>query len=785
MSFVLEKNKFIILDGAMGTMLQGLNLDPDIRPEVHNIINSNEIIEIHKKYINAGSDIVYTNTFGANRFKLEGSGYTTEDIVSAGVKNAKLAAHGTCALVALDIGPLGEMMEPSGPLKFEEAYEAFKEIVLCGSKSGADLIVIETMTDLYELKAAILACKENSNIPIITTMTFEPNGRTFTGVSPACFAVLAERLGVYALGVNCSLGPIELYPIVEEISKYTNIPLVVKANAGLPDPVTGKYSLTKDIFASAMKKLATLGVKVFGGCCGTNPDYIVGLVDALDGINYSTNNNIPFSFVSSATKSLLLDDINVVGERINPTGKKEIQNSLISKDLSYILKEAALQVESGAAILDINAGFPEVDEVEMLPLVIKEVQSITDCPIQIDSSNYKALEAALRAYNGCPIINSVNGTEESMSAVLPLAVKYGASLVVLTLDEEGIPKTSEKRVEIAEKVINRAAEYGIGAERLFIDALTLTASAEQGAVKETLDAMRVLKERFGVKLILGVSNISFGLPNRDLLNRTFMNMALENGLDLPIIDPLKKEMMYTIDAFRVLRGLDIDSRQYIQNHTGYSAESKIQISTDEDIFSSISKGLKSETESLTLELLNDHTEMEIIENFLIPALDKVGEEYETGKIYLPQLIRSANASQVAFDLLKKRLAESSEDKISKGKILIATVKGDIHDIGKNIVKVILENYGYDIIDLGRDVDPESIVDGVLREKIELVGLSALMTTSLDSMKNTIAMVKKASPKTKVMVGGAVLTKEYAIKIGAEFYAVDARASVEIARSVFK
>ena len=781
---MLERNNFIILDGAMGTMLQGMNLDPNIRPEVHNIINSKEVIEIHTKYVNAGSDIIYTNTFGANRFKLDGSGYSTSEVVSAAVKNAKFAVNGTDAKVALDIGPLGEMMEPSGPLKFEAAYDAFKEIVLSGSESGADLIVIETMTDLYELKAAILASKENSTLPIITTMTFEPNGRTFTGVSPACFAVLADRLGVGALGVNCSLGPVELFPIVEELSKYTNLPLVVKANAGLPNPVTGKYDLTKEVFASAMKKLVSLGVKVFGGCCGTNPDYIVDLKNTLSGESYSANTNSEFSFVSSATKSVFIEDITVVGERINPTGKKEIQNSLISKDISYIQKEAALQVESGAVILDVNAGFPGVDETEMLPVVIKEVQSITDCPLQIDSSNYNALEAALRAYNGCPIINSVNGTEESMEAVLPLAVEYGASLVVLTLDEKGIPKTGSDRVKIAEKVIKRAAEYGIGTERLFIDALTLTASAEQGAVKETLTAMRTLKEKYNVKLTLGVSNISFGLPNRDLLNRTFMNMALENGLDLPIIDPLKSDMMDTIDAFRVLKGLDVDSTEYIERYTGYTASNSVQASTDEDIFSSISKGLKSETEALTLKLLDEYSEMEIIENFLIPALDRVGEDYESGKIYLPQLIRSASASQVAFDLLKKRLADSSKEKISKGKILIATVKGDIHDIGKNIVKVILENYGYEIIDLGRDVDPEKIVDGVIRENIELVGLSALMTTSLDAMRSTIEQVKKASPNTKVMVGGAVLTPEYSKKIGAEYYAVDARASVEIARTVF-
>lgn len=781
---MLERNNFIILDGAMGTMLQGMNLDPNIRPEVHNIINSKEVIEIHTKYVNAGSDIIYTNTFGANRFKLDGSGYSTSEVVSAAVKNAKFAVNGTDAKVALDIGPLGEMMEPSGPLKFEVAYDAFKEIVLSGSKSGADLIVIETMTDLYELKAAILASKENSTLPIITTMTFEPNGRTFTGVSPACFAVLADRLGVGALGVNCSLGPVELFSIVEELSKYTNLPLVVKANAGLPDPVTGKYDLTKEVFASAMKKLVSLGVKVFGGCCGTNPDYIVDLKNALSGESYSANTNSEFSFVSSATRSVFIEDITVVGERINPTGKKEIQNSLISKDISYIQKEAALQVESGAVILDVNAGFPGVDETEMLPVVIKEVQSITDCPLQIDSSNYNALEAALRAYNGCPIINSVNGTEESMEAVLPLAVEYGASLVVLTLNEKGIPKTGSDRVKIAEKVIKRAAEYGIGTERLFIDALTLTASAEQGAVRETLTAMRTLKEKYNVKLTLGVSNISFGLPNRDLLNRTFMNMALENGLDLPIIDPLKSDMMDTIDAFRVLKGLDVDSTEYIERYTGYTASNSVQASTDEDIFSSISKGLKSETEALTLKLLDEYSEMEIIENFLIPALDRVGEDYESGKIYLPQLIRSASASQVAFDLLKKRLADSSKEKISKGKILIATVKGDIHDIGKNIVKVILENYGYEIIDLGRDVDPEKIVDGVIRENIELVGLSALMTTSLDAMRSTIEQVKKASPNTKVMVGGAVLTSEYSKKIGAEYYAVDARASVEIARTVF-
>lgn len=781
---MLENTKYIFLDGAMGTMIQRTHPDPSIRPEVHNIVNPNLIVNIHTEYIKSGADIIYTNTFGANKFKLVGTGYSTNEIISAAVKNARKAADGNDVKVALDIGPLGEMMEPSGPLKFEDAYEAFKEIVTAGSSAGADLIILETMTDLYELKAGILAASENSKLPIITTMTFEQNGRTFTGVSPVCFAKLADRLGVTALGVNCSLGPIELYPIVEELSKHTNKPLVVKANAGLPDPVTGEYDLKKDTFANAMKELSNLGVKFFGGCCGTDPNYIYEMKKLLKDSNYLKEEIDEVPFVSSATKAVFIDDIRIIGERINPTGKKDIQNSLKTKDINYILREAALQVENGASILDVNAGFPGVDETEILPLVIKEIQGITDCPIQIDSSNAVAMENALRVYNGCPVINSVNGTEESMNSILPLAIKYGASLVVLTLDEDGIPATVDKRVEIAEKIIKRAASYGIGAERLFIDALTLTASAEQASVFKTLEAMRIIKKRFGVKLTLGVSNISFGLPNRDLLNETFMTLALANGLDLPIIDPLKPEMLNAINAYRVLSGLDEGSTDYIRIYSEYKSDKPHQLKTKENIFSAISKGLKSETESLTYELLESNSEMDIIEKFLIPALDIVGEDYESGKIYLPQLIRSASASQVAFDVIKKRLLNANKNPISKGKILIATVKGDIHDIGKNIVKVILENYGYEIIDLGRDVDPQRIVDGVLSEDIVLVGLSALMTTSLEAMKNTIESIKEVSPETLVMVGGAVLTPDYSEKIGADFYASDARASVEIARKVF-
>lgn len=785
MNIVLEKDSFVFLDGAMGTMLHKTSLDISQRPEVFNISNPDEIIKIHKDYINAGAEIIYTNTFGANRFKLAGTGYSTEEIIKAAVNNALLAAKDRVVKVALDIGPLGEMMEPSGPLKFEAAYDAFAEIIIAGASQGADLIIFETMTDLYELKAAILAAKENSSLPIMTTMTFEANGRTFTGVSPVCFAKLADRLGVMALGVNCSLGPIELHPIVEELSKHTNLPLIVKANAGLPDPVTGEYDLTSDIFADAMSRLSDLGVKYFGGCCGTDPAYISEMKKALSDKLYILKNNMDMPFFSSSTRGVYVDDIRIVGERINPTGKPDIQNALKTKDLSYILREAALQAEKGASVLDVNTGFPGVDETEMLPKVIKEIQSITDCPIQIDSSNSLAMERALRVYNGCPIINSVNGTEKSMNEILPLAAKYGASLVVLTLDDEGIPKTAEKRVEIAEKILKRAAKLGIGADRLFVDALTLTVSAEQEAVVETLKAMRMLKEKYGVKLTLGVSNISFGLPNRDLLNSTFMTLALANGLDLPIIDPLKPDMMNAINAFRVLSGHDKGSTDFIEIYADCKNLKPEVLNTSEDIFSAISKGLKSETEALTHELLRTNSEMDIIEKYLIPALDLVGEDYEKGVIYLPQLIRSASASQVAFDILKKQMQTSDKNPISKGKILVATVKGDIHDIGKNIVKVILENYGYELIDLGRDVDPESIVEGVLSSDIELVGLSALMTTSLDAMRTTIEKIKNASPKTKVMVGGAVLTEDYSEKIGADFYAADARAGVEIARKVFK
>lgn len=787
---LLKEKDFVLLDGATGTMIQKSGVDYNEVPETLNITHPELIASFHKAYVEAGADVVYANTFGANAYKLEGCGYSVEEIVGAGVSIAKKAV-GDKALVALDIGPIGQLLEPAGALTFEQAYEYYKQLVLAGSE--ADVIVFETMTDLYELKAAVLAAKENSNKPIFTTMTFERNMRTFTGTLPSAFAVTMEHLGVDALGVNCSLGPDELEPIVSEISKHTNLPIVIKANAGLPDPNSNEYDVLPDDFAKASLSLLKYGVKVIGGCCGTNPDYIRALKEGLADKKYQPASSSIDSAVCSASAVVEINQPRIIGERINPTGKKLFKQALVDNNIDYILTQALSQTGAGAEILDVNVGHPEIDEKQMMVRVLKAIQSVCDAPLQIDSTKPDVLEAGLRAYNGRPIVNSVNGEEKSLNTVLPLVKKYGACVVGLTLDENGIPKTAEGRFEIAKRIVERAEAIGIDRKDVYIDCLTMTVSAEQSACRQTLNALHRVKTELGCKTCLGVSNISFGLPNRDLVTRTFLTMALEEGLDLPIINPNIESITGAVRAYRVLDGIDKNSMDFIasNNDTADALTAKSE-PADMDIMTAVYNGLKKEGALLTEKKLSETGDaMQIVNEMLIPALDKVGDGFEKNKIFLPQLIQSANAAQACFEVIKKHISKTSGETVSKGKIILATVKGDIHDIGKNIVKVLLDNYGYTVVDLGKDVDPQLVVDTAIEQNIKMIGLSALMTTTLKSMEETIKLVRETkqlqnpdgSSKCIVFVGGAVLTEEYAMKIGADYYCRDAKESVDTAKKI--
>lgn len=784
---LLEK-EFVLLDGGMGTMLQNAGMAMGETPELLGITNSGLLIDIHRQYINAGADIVYANTFGANRYKLEHCQKSVQEIIAAAVLNARKACEGTNAYVALDIGPIGQLLEPTGYLSFEEAYDIFKEQILAGS--GADVIVFETMTDLMEVKAGVLAAKENSNLPIICTMTFEENKRTFTGCSISSMATTLEGLGVDAVGINCSLGPKELLPVVRELSEWTTLPIVVKPNAGLPDPVTNQYNVTPEEFASCMEEMIPFGVKILGGCCGTNPDYIAALRAMLAGKKYVKNTPALLPAVCSATNTVVINQPRIIGERINPTGKKLFKEALLNNDMDYILNQAIEQVNGGADILDVNVGLPGIDERAMMVRTVKELQGITDLPLQIDTTIPEVLEAALRVYNGKPIVNSVNGEEQSLNTVLPLVKKYGAAVVGLTLDENGISKSADERFAIAKRIMERALEYGIPKRDIFIDCLTLTASAEQECVMETLGALKRVKDELGLKTVLGVSNISFGLPNRELINHNFLTMALTYGLDLPIINPNVSSMTGAVRSYKLLTAIDKDSMEYIAayNAAKQPAQSDKNVSSQNgdkqmSLASAVEAGLKSEAGKITEELLKTENAMDIINTMLIPALDKTGDEFEKGKIFLPQLILSAQAAQASFDTIKKSMKSTQESSVSKGSIVIATVKGDIHDIGKNIVKVLLENYGYHVVDLGKDVEYQAVVDAVKQYDAKLVGLSALMTTTLVSMDKTIQLIRDNHLDCKIMVGGAVLTPEYAAQIGADFYVKDAKESIDVAKRI--
>ena len=786
----LIKKDFVLLDGAMGTMLQKSGLKLGEIPETLNITNPEAIISIHKAYVEAGSEIISTNTFGANSYKMKNCGYSVTELIGAAVKNARSAARDK-ALVALDIGPIGQLLEPAGSLSFERAYEYFKEEILAGK--DADVIFFETFTDLLELKAGVLAALENCEKPVVASMTFEENARTFAGVSVACAALTLEGLGVSALGVNCSLGPDELSPIVKEFTSITSLPIFVKPNAGLPDPNSNSYNVSAEDFAESMDKITDFGtVKLVGGCCGTTPDYIRALKDVIDNKSYKKAEIKIDTAVCSATTAVEINQPRIIGERINPTGKKLFKQALINNDIDYILSQAISQVKAGADILDVNVGLPEIDEKEMMVRVIKALQAVVDVPLQIDSTKPEVLEAALRIYNGKPIINSVNGEEKSLSTVLPLVKKYGASVVGLTLDENGIPKTAEGRFEIAKRIVERAKALGIPSKDVYIDCLTLTVSAEQSACKQTLKALNRVKTELGCKTCLGVSNISFGLPNRPLINHIFLTMALEEGLDLPIINPNDELMTGSVRAYKVLSDIDKNSRDFIEAYNEVKTQAPKIASSHVSLFDAIVNGLKGEAGALTEKALESKDAMEIVNGDLIPALDKVGADFESNKIFLPQLIQSANVAQVCFEVIKKYLQKNNNAPVSKGKIILATVKGDIHDIGKNIVKVLLDNYGYTVVDLGRDVAPELIVETAIKQDIKLIGLSALMTTTLKSMEDTIALARKThelqnedgSSKVIFFVGGAVLTADYAEKIGADYYCKDAKESVDTAKKVF-
>lgn len=773
---------FIILDGAMGTMLQKRGLKAGEKPEMMAFYDEEAVCSVHKMYVESGSDIIYANTFGANRLKMADTGKSVEEVIEKNVLLAKRAAEGK-AKIALDMGPIGEMLEPNGSLTFEQAYDIFSEVARAGEKAGCDLAVIETMTDLYEVKAAVLAVKENTSLPVIATMSFEANGRTFSGCTPSACAITLTSLGAVALGINCSLGPDEIYPIAAEMRKYTTLPLVVKANAGLPDPQTGEYVIDAQAFAESMVKYAAIGVKYVGGCCGTDPGYIKKLKEKFEKLKYTKQEAAQKSVVCTPSETVVIDGVKVIGERINPTGKKVLREALKNGDMDYILKTAVAQTEAGADILDVNVGVPGIDEATVMAKCVKAIQSVTSLPLQIDSANSEAIEAGLRAYNGKAIVNSVNGEDKVLQKILPIVKKYGAAVVGLTLDEDGIPASWQDRVKIAEKILKTAAEYGIKKEDVFIDTLTLTVSTEQEKVFETLKALSYVKNEMGLNTVLGVSNISFGLPGREVVNSTFLTLAMEYGLSLPIINPNDTMMMGAIYAYNALSGKDKGCSVYTEK-MNTSVETALKTEEKETIEGAVLKGLKGECGRLCAELLKEKDELTVIDEHLIPALDKAGEKYEKGIFFLPQLLNAANAASAAFDVIKESLNKKGAVNAKKGKIILATVKGDIHDIGKNIVKVILENYGYEVIDLGKDVAPEVVVRRAKEEKVRLIGLSALMTTTLKSMEDTIKLIRAGGLDAYVMCGGAVLTEGYAKSIGADFYARDAKQSADIAKSIF-
>lgn len=800
---LFKQSNTILLDGGMGTMLQAAGLKLGARPEELNITDPALIEGIHGQYAAAGSRIVNANTFGASAHKLAGSAYTLEQVITAGIENCKHACAPYGALTALDVGPLGELLEPSGTLAFEDAVAEYARIVKAGEAAGADLIFFETYTDLYELKAALLAAKENTHLPILASMSFEAGGRTFTGCTVESFAATARGLGADAVGINCSLGPKEIFPMAKRLAEAVpgNFPVFVKPNAGLPRADGSGYDITPQLFALQMKPYRELHLFAAGGCCGTTPEFIKLLNGTFAGCTPGRPAHRMPSVLCTPVDTVTVDGITVVGERINPTGKKRFQQALREGDMNYVLEQAVSQAEAGAQILDVNVGAPGVDEPVLMEQVVKALQSVTSLPLQLDSSNVEALARGLRVYNGKPIVNSTNGEPEKLAAILPLCKKYGAAIVGLAIDEKGIQPKAADRVAIARRITEAALAAGIPREDIYIDCLTLTASAQQEDVLATVQALEACKKELGVRTVLGVSNISFGLPCRTYLNTTFLTMAMYAGLDLAIMNPSSEEMMAAVYAYNVLTNRDKQSTKYIERFAdrvpastalAQAAKAVPAASAAEAeltgpyaaLMKAVEKGLKGDAAAHTRTLLAEKQPLEVVDEALIPALDIVGAKYEKGTLFLPQLLQAASAAQSAFEEIKTAIAQKGEGSASKGRIVLATVKGDVHDIGKNIVRVILENYGFEVLDLGRDVPVETVVDTVREKDVHLVGLSALMTTTLKSMEETIAALRAAKLDCKIMVGGAVLTPEYAEKIGADWYAKDAKRSADIAKEFF-
>ncbi len=782
----------LYFDGGMGTLLQSAGLKAGELPEIWNLTHSETVKNIHLNYFNAGSNVVSTNTFGANSLKFD----NLEEIIAAAVKNAKDAAK-ECTrddcFVALDVGPLGKMLEPLGDMSFERAVELFSETISLGAKHGADLIIIETMNDSYETKAAAIAAKESCSLPIIVSNVFDENKKLMTGADPMAMIAMLESLGVDAIGMNCSLGPKQMLSVAEEYIKYASLPLIVQPNAGMPRNQNGKtvFDITADEFADYAVKMAELGVSVLGGCCGTTPEYIKKVVERTKDIPYKAPENKDITMVSSYTHAVEIGRVPVlIGERINPTGKSKFKQALRDNNIAYIINEGVSQQEKGVQILDVNVGLPEIDEDKMLVTAVKELQSVLDLPLQLDSVKASSLRQAMRIYNGKPLINSVNGKQESMDAILPLVQKYGGTLIALTIDEKGIPDTAEGRCKIAEKIVNECKKYGIDKKDIIVDPLAMTVSSDDQSGKITLESVRLIKEKLGLKTSLGVSNISFGLPDRENINALFTALAFGAGLDCAIMNPYSAAMMRSYHTYLALTGNDKNCMNYIEyadSHktetSNVTAEKKAEEKSDMSaIQRAIIKGIKSDAYSAAKVSLAEKDPLSVINEEIVPALDAVGKQFEEKKMYLPSLLMSAEAASKAFEAVKEAMPEGKSE--SKGKIILATVKGDIHDIGKNIVKTLLENYGYDVIDLGKDVAPEAVLERAKAENIKLVGLSALMTTTTEAMAETVRLINENLPLTKTVVGGAVLTKEFSDMIGASHYAKDAMDTVRYAEEIF-
>ncbi len=791
---VLQKihSSITYFDGGMGTLLQDEGLKPGELPELWNIEHPDVIRSIHRRYLESGSDIISTNTFGANSLKFS----NLEEIIEAGVRLAKEAVSeaGGDRFVAFDMGPLGRMLKPLGDLAFEDAVEVFAQSVRIAQRCGADLIIIETMNDSYEAKAAVLAAKENSTLPVFVTCVYDEHAKLMTGADPATMAAMLEGLGADAIGMNCSLGPRQMAGIVPKLVERASVPVIVNPNAGLPKSVDGKtvYDVDAEEFSELMREIVAAGATIVGGCCGTTPEFIRRTVEKTRDMPFTLPEKKRLTVVSSYTHAVDIGGAPVlIGERINPTGKKRFKEALRNNDLEYILGEGVAQQDAGADILDVNVGLPEIDEEAMMVRVVSELQAVSDLPLQLDTVDPKAMESAMRVYNGKPLVNSVNGKPESMSAIFPLVRKYGGAVIALTIGPDGIPETAQGRCEIAETIVREAEKYGIDRCDIIVDPLAMTISSDTNSANVTLESIRLIESRLGVHTSLGVSNISFGLPNRDFITSTFYALALQTGLDCAIMNPFSFEMMKTYRCFKALRGMDESCRDYIEfasNVTVGTAAAKPSggaqdsASGDDPLTRAIIKGLSEQAKNAAAALVRERDPLTVINEQIIPALDKVGKGFEQNTVFLPQLLMSADAAKAAFEAVREAL--SSDNKASKGKVILATVKGDIHDIGKNIVKVLLANYGYDVIDLGKDVPPETIRDCALENDIRLVGLSALMTTTVPAMQETIRLLRESGSKAKVVVGGAVLTQEYADMIGADKYARDAMETVRYAETLF-